>query len=356
MDPAPPQPPPQPPPDKPSGRGPVAKAFIVAAILLPIAAFLTCNPGSGAGAQGEWAAVELVVGLVLLAASLVAGLVVLMFTILGPNRSLPGLAFLVNVGVTIATVASAFSHFSYTRGRQLRGPRGRVLPTRKPEPLPVEIRRRAARAWRNNGDTEAASVSAFALLSLDLAQLGAPLALTRAAHEDALDEIRHAELCYGLARDFGDPDAGLTPMPGLSAVRTRACTPARVAVESFVEGAYLEAVSAEIARALIPAVAAGPARAALEVIAADEARHADHAWMVLAWCLGRDPATVRDALRRARDEIPVPDPRRDEPGSDGSLEHAGIPGRDLQRTIAERVLAESKDQLERLLSGLAAAA
>ena len=44
-----------------------------------------------------------------------------------------------------------------------------------------------------------------------------------------------------------------------------------------------------------------------------------------------------------------PDPPDDEAGSDGALEHLGIPGRDLQRMVATRCLVQAREHLQQLL-------
>lgn len=88
---------------------------------------------------------------------------------------------------------------------------------------------------------------------------------------------------------------------------------------------------------------------ALEVIAADEARHADHAWTIISWCHQKDRAAVADALPEVMARIPAHEPPDDEPGSDGSLEPLGIAGRQLQRSVAERCLAQSNARVASLI-------
>jgi len=323
-------------------------AILVAAIAVPIASFATCQSALRTGDLDKtypWS-------VILFGLSALAGLIAAMGVLDRRNRPFWGIALALNALNVLAAITGVVHMFSGSRGRQLRGPRGPVLPARGPAALPIVLPMRAARAWRNNGDTEVASVSAFSMLSLDLAQLGAPLALARAAHEDALDEIRHSELCYDLARRFGEGGEALAiaPMPDLAAVRGRPCTLASVAVESWIEGAYLETVSADLARELQNTADAAATRVVLQIIAADEARHAQHAWDVIAWCLQGDPVAVAPALHTAMERISVSAPRANEPGADGTLEPFGIPGRDRQRATAARCLLESRARLVRLLS------
>lgn len=325
-----------------------ATIVLIVAALLPWISLGTC-----AAAEGSSSETGALIALAAFGAAVLGGLVLFAFVVGGVERRRSALALGVNAAGVVANLYWFITHFDYTRGRQLRGASGRVLPVRSEG---SSVTSAAARAWRDNGDTEAASVAAFSLLSLELSELGAPLALIRAAHEDALDEIRHAELCYEHALALGDAQASVAPMPGLAPVRGRLCSLPRVAVESFVEGAYLEAVSAELAGALLEAATDAPTRALLEVIATDEARHARHAWAVVEWALSRDPAAVGRALEHAAGALAAPDPRADEPGSDGSLEPLGIAGRETQRVIATRCLATAKAQLARLLASAPATA
>ena len=332
---------------QPRGKSFVAtRSVMVLACVLPIVSFVTCEEANRPSAEEGSVAVSLS----LFGASVLVGFVALMLWITRARGS-SGLAVLFNLLGVGANVYYFVSNFSYTRGRQIRTPTGRVLPWRASRRSEPERRARAAGAWRNNADTEAASVSAFSLLSLDLAALGAPLELVRGAHEAALEEVEHAERCYALARHFGDLAAAVAPMPSLREARVKPCTHASVAVESWVEGAYLETVSAEIARELEASVTDDAVRDVLKLIARDEARHAAHAWAVVEWCLSEDAVRVRSALASVAKAMNEPDPSGDESGSDGSLEFVGIPGRTLQRSIATRCLAEAKQRLLACLGG-----
>jgi hypothetical protein len=59
-----------------------------------------------------------------------------------------------------------------------------------------------AERWTVAGLAEHASVAAFARFSLELMSVGAPSTLIWAAHAAAQDEIRHAQLCFGLANAY----------------------------------------------------------------------------------------------------------------------------------------------------------
>ena len=60
-------------------------------------------------------------------------------------------------------------------------------------------RRARGRAWTADALLEHASVASFSRLSLALLAVGAPADLVALAHRAALDEIRHARLCFALA-------------------------------------------------------------------------------------------------------------------------------------------------------------
>jgi hypothetical protein len=99
---------------------------------------------------------------------------------------------------------------------------------------------------------------------------------------------------------------------------------------------------------LAATVTDGATKDVLEMIARDEARHAQNAWSVIRWCLEQDPSSVRSALTSVALRVQAVDPPTDEPGSDGSLEGVGIPGRQMQRDIARECLQRAQAQLHRI--------
>jgi hypothetical protein len=163
-------------------------------------------------------------------------------------------------------------------------------------------RRALANAWRHDASLEHASIASFAALALDLMGLGAPADLVARAHAAALDEARHARLCYALAAAY-DGDA-LGPA-ALAIPRRDPPAFASLVVDTFVDGclgetiATLEAEHA-LAHATEPAV-----RAALTEIARDEAAHAELSFATLAWLVTRGGAAARAALERALVTIDV---------------------------------------------------
>lgn len=206
----------------------------------------------------------------------------------------------------------------FTRGRQLRRA-GKVLLPEVDEGdawshlalqpvVPAEAREALAAQWRENGRTEHASVAAFAQVTLDLMALGAPPALLAGAQRDALDEIRHAQLCFSLARALDGQAQSPTAFP--QAAKTRALSSARelalaqVAIDSLIEGALLEGFSARLISKLITRCEDPATTAVLKELAADEGRHSRHGWDVVDWCVSQGGAGVVHALMGAVAALP----------------------------------------------------
>ncbi len=251
----------------------------------------------------------------------------------------------------------------FSRGRQLRR-RGRVLLppvgpsdrwTTEEIPLSVDPTQRDAVAaqWRENGRTEHASVASFARLSLDLAALGAPASLHVAAHLDALDEVRHAELCFSLAR--GIDGRALSPgdfpaaaeLPARSSFRRVAL--ARLAVDSLLDGALHEGVSARVVARLARRCDEPAVCDVLREIAADEGRHAAHGWDVVVWCLDEGGPLVARSLLGAVAALP---PTMRSPLPEGAVggawERWGIHGHALESDEYARAVTDLRERVTRL--------
>lgn len=281
-----------------------------------------------------------------------------------------GLGF-VNLAMScVGALVAYVSTVAFQRGRQIRVRGKALLP-------PVEAscgwltadvgaplagatisepeRRALAGQWRENGRTEHASVAAFARLTLDLVALGAPPSLVAAAQRDALDEIRHAELCFSLARAIDGeetspgafPDAARAPRP--SRVRTLAL--AELAVSSLVDGALNEGVSARIVARLARRATDPAIRALLRTIAADEGRHAAHGWDVVRFCLAEGGAPVAHALDGALRALPTTMTSTLAEGSrGGGWERWGIPGEALEAEELARTRADVVRRTTKLLA------
>jgi hypothetical protein len=256
-------------------------------------------------------------------------------------------ATIVNLAwVCIGALAALASTIGFARGRQLRR-WGRIqLPkivsgsswahtkvtVVANEPIPLGL----AHQWRENGRTEHASVAAFARLTLDLMALGAPPRLIASSNADALDEIRHTELCFSLARSLDgvtlDPGPFPAAAPGPKLFSSRDFSLAMLAVDSLVDGALHEGVSARVIAKLAKRCEVPAIRGVLKEIAADEGRHAAHGWDVVEWCLEQGGAPVAEALRGAIGAIPMR-ARSSLPRAalEGTWERWGIHGEALER-------------------------
>ena len=161
--------------------------------------------------------------------------------------------------------------------------------------LDAEARRTLAAAWTADALLEHASIAAFSRFSLELLAVGAPADLVMAAHRAALDEVRHARICFALAAGYAGAPLGPSRFPFDGAL-TLSGDLASLAKATAREGCIGETLSAiiaaeQLARATDPAV-----RRALSAIAEDEARHAELAWRTVAWAIDRGGEAVRDAV------------------------------------------------------------
>ena len=114
--------------------------------------------------------------------------------------------------------------------------------------VPEETRFALAAEWRENARKEHASIAAFSQLALDLMAVGAPPHLLAAAHRDAADEVRHAELCYGVARSIDGVALSPAPFPEAraqkAAAKTRSEALTQVAIDSLMDGVLSEGTAA----------------------------------------------------------------------------------------------------------------
>ncbi len=348
------------------------RVFALAAGPLLVAVAVVAMQLSGVGSQ-DAEELTILLGLLLGAAAVIGALANVVRTLArAPGRSLgatlaslgvsllSGLAALLSMGVSSAMVVGS------GRGRQLRR-LGRPLHAAVHEGSPWLTRvtmvaepqadlGQVADAWRTNGQTEHASVAAFAELSLELVALGAPPRLIAAAHQDALDEMRHTEQCFSLAQALDGRPRGPRDFAAASRMLPRlgprALRLAHLAVTSLYDGALYEGLSARVVAELARTAVDPRVRPVLEAIARDEARHAAHGFEIVRWCLDEGGAPVARALAvaidRVRDAQPhalIPDAR----AADGRWEHFGIPGRARELAGWDRVRAQVVARTERLL-------
>jgi hypothetical protein len=154
-----------------------------------------------------------------------------------------------------------------------------------------------ARAWAEDGLVEHASIASFARFAIELLALGAPPDLLREVHVAVTDELRHAKLCFDLARRFGGVavEPGALPLP--MGVLRRVGDPVATALALFEEGCINESLAACEAADAAGACEDVEIREVLETIAADERRHATMAWGALRWLIDTHGERVRAPLR-----------------------------------------------------------
>jgi hypothetical protein len=168
---------------------------------------------------------------------------------------------------------------------------------------------------------EESAVAAFAVIEHELAALGAPASLRRAARRAARDERRHTELTSQLARRYGvEPEH-----PRIQQRAQRALF--EFALDNVIEGCVRETYGAACARYQALRSSDTEVRATLAGVARDEARHAELSWRIHDWARSRLNAAELERLRRAAQGA-IAELRRQvacEPGD--SLRHfAGVPG------------------------------
>ena len=160
----------------------------------------------------------------------------------------------------------------------------------------VETRRAAA--WADAGAAEHASIAAFGRLSLQLMAHAAPSALLGGVHQAALDEIRHAELCFALAERFGGTPVSAGAFPFGAPVSAHVPL-AELAAAALREGCLAETLGAHLAAVAADAAQEPEVKNALRSIADEEGTHAVLSFRIVAWALAAGGTEVRRALERA---------------------------------------------------------
>ena len=167
--------------------------------------------------------------------------------------------------------------------------------------LEPELRARVAAEWARDGQFEHASIASFGRFALELLALGAPPQLVEGAHRAALDEVRHAQLCFGIASVYAGTPLGPGPLPIDERAFSRfdLVSAARAAVLEGCIGETLATVEAERAAELAEPRAV---RDALIVIAREESEHAALAYRFISWAVTQGGADVRAAVIAAFEE------------------------------------------------------
>lgn len=192
-------------------------------------------------------------------------------------------------------------------GRALRDARGEMIPTPMMDSRewsgaahPIKSDAALAERWAREASYEHASVASFARTTLELLALGAPPELVAETQAAGLDEVRHAQSMYALARRYGASEAGPGPV---RSDRALIVDPAEFALATFHDACVGETVSSLAARADAETAEDPAVRAVLSGIAEDEERHAELAWRTLSWALAKAGPEARASLAAAVDRL-----------------------------------------------------
>jgi hypothetical protein len=167
---------------------------------------------------------------------------------------------------------------------------------------------------------EAASVTAFEVLAIELEHYRAPAQLIAAARAAAQDEVRHAESTARMARRFGvtpaEPCVEAHPLRTLDAM----------ALDNATEGCVRETFGAMLGYYQAATAADAQIAALMHDLADDETRHAALALQIHHWVMPQLSAEVRAQIATACVEA-ARDLRRelDHQASDELCELAGVP-------------------------------
>jgi len=182
---------------------------------------------------------------------------------------------------------------------------------------------------------EASAVHAFRIMADELAALGAPLRLERAARRAARDEVRHAKLTSRWARRHGAE-------PRRPQVAPRLLRPLfELALENVVEGCVRETYGAACGRFQAARTTDSSLRGDLERVARDEARHAELSWRIHGWALQRLSQQERQRLQQAA-RTAIAELRRElelDPGS-AVQQVAGMPAPEQALALLDCLEAE----------------
>jgi hypothetical protein len=173
---------------------------------------------------------------------------------------------------------------------------------RRPAGFEASADRVSAASWLAlTAALESASIDAFQILAGELVALGAPASLVAAARAAEADEVRHAEAMGALARAAGA--AVHAPAIARSAPRDLLT----LAVENAIEGCVRETYGALVAGHQAAHAEQRAVREAMRIIHEDETRHAELAWDVHAWAMGRldgeGRARVLEAMEAAFEDL-----------------------------------------------------
>ena len=144
--------------------------------------------------------------------------------------------------------------------------------------------------WLQQAEGEHASIASFARHTLQLMSIGAPSELLEASQAAAIDEIKHAKMCYGLASTFMDKEV----IPGVLDVdKSLNELELKDIIRSIIQEGCMEETLAAIEAHYRESLAQDPfVKVALKEIAEDETKHAKLAWDTIGWIAKTHPEYI----------------------------------------------------------------
>eukprot|EP00040_Diaphanoeca_grandis_P029713 m.174541 g.174541 ORF g.174541 m.174541 type:complete len:527 (-) comp31771_c0_seq8:160-1740(-) len=147
----------------------------------------------------------------------------------------------------------------------------------------TQLNNKLGEYWANVGAAEHASVGSFLRFGLHLLSIGAPPFLLTLVHEASLDEIKHAQMTYGLASAYFGYDVGPSKLDISNSLDNNSLL--HILMSVIEEGCVGETISAVEAKMGSPLALDTKVAEVLQTIADDEAKHAHLAWQFLAWAV-----------------------------------------------------------------------
>jgi hypothetical protein len=186
-----------------------------------------------------------------------------------------------------------------------------------------EIRETVGMRWADAALAEHASIASFSRFSLHLLAVGAPSELIASSHKAALDEIKHAKMCFSISSAYlgEDLSPGKLPLDGNVIGETDLCS---IVTAAVVEGCIGETISAFEATLAMEKAQLKATRNTLSVIAGDELRHAQLSWRFVKWAMGQNEAAVKEAIGMGFDRVLSGSPLPEPPAKPAVLEIHGL--------------------------------
>jgi len=147
---------------------------------------------------------------------------------------------------------------------------------------------------------EHASIASFHQFGLELMRFAAPRDLLLATQEAILDEIRHAQLAFGLASSLLEKNVAPT---SLSMQIEGSESLQEFALKTLKEGAVGESIAVVLAATQRCYAKEAAICDFLDQVIIDESKHAELAWETLRWCLKQDSSLAEVLLDATKIEM-----------------------------------------------------